>query len=217
MVLVILTPGIFKRERNWVTHTEVKYAIDMGKPVQLLSKGFDLDTKLTAPGRCGHLKECCEGVAEDFQPYARALIRALEVGVWASQGDDRQAKLRQITRKYLQRSAAATKLAAALLDEAAIGPCGSASVQPLGVSSDASSSRSTSPEPEVEAQAETPIRQWLVGHRIKGDISDTLDNLGVDFAEDLLDLEAADVAQIAAQLEGAQTKRFLRAVEALRL
>ena len=81
----------------------------------------------------------------------------------------------------------------------------------------ASSSRSTSPEPEVEAQAETPIGPWLLGHRVKSDISDTLDTLGVDFAEDLLDLEAADVAQIAAHLEGAQAKRFLRAVEVLRV
>ena len=53
MLLLILTPGIFKQERQWVTHTEVKYAIDLGKPVQLLGKGFDLDTKLAAVGPGG--------------------------------------------------------------------------------------------------------------------------------------------------------------------
>ena len=37
MLLLILTPGIFRRERKWVTHTEVKHAIDLGKPIQLIS------------------------------------------------------------------------------------------------------------------------------------------------------------------------------------
>ena len=127
MVLLILTPGIFRRERRWVTHTEVKYAIDLGKPVQLLGKGFDLDTKLAGAGRCGHLKECCEGVAEDFQPYARALPRALEVSGWASDADVRKAMLVKIARKYLQREAAAGKLAAVLAEELAAGPCGGTS------------------------------------------------------------------------------------------
>ena len=76
MVLLILTPGIFQKDRFWVTHTEIKYAIGQRKPVQLLEIGFDLNTKLTGPGGCGHLKECCEGVAPDFQPHARALVTA---------------------------------------------------------------------------------------------------------------------------------------------
>ena len=118
-----MTPGIFQRDRKWVTHTEVKYAIDQGKPVQLLSKKFDLDTKLTGPSGCGHLKECCEGVAEDFQHYARALPRALEVSDWASDADVRKAMLVKIARKYLQREAAATKLATVLAAELAVGPC----------------------------------------------------------------------------------------------
>ena len=122
-----MTPGILKRERRWVPHTEVKYAIDFGKPVQMLSKGFDQDTKLTGPGRCGHLQECCEGVADDFQPYARSLPRALEVGGWAGDADLRKAHLVKIVRKYLQRDAAAAKLAAVLAEEIAAGQCDGAS------------------------------------------------------------------------------------------
>ena len=106
-----------------MTHTEVKYAIDLGKPLQLLCKGFDLDTKCP----CFHLKECCEGVAEDFQPYARALPRALEVSGGASDADVRQAMLVKIVRKFLQRDAAAAKLAAVLAGEIAAGQCDGAS------------------------------------------------------------------------------------------
>ena len=79
-------------------------------------------TCMEAAGGCGHLKECCDGVAADFQPYARALVRALEVGGWASTRFDREAKLKAIVLKLLQREQAPPKLHTVLAEELAAGP-----------------------------------------------------------------------------------------------
>ena len=88
MVLLILpvTPGIFRRERKWMTHTEVKFAIDLGKPIQLLAHGFNFHSKNDdiQPRSCSHLQECGQRVAADIQLCTRAMIKALPIGGWAS-------------------------------------------------------------------------------------------------------------------------------------
>ena len=85
-LLLLITPGIFEIPRRWVTHTELKYAIDLrpdtcqhtapdtcthGKPIVAIKfGGADFSHKL----KCGHPSIVCAGVSADFQPYARAML-----------------------------------------------------------------------------------------------------------------------------------------------
>ena len=107
--LLIMTPGIFQEDRYWVTHVEVMTAIEAKKPLICLGKGFKFTPKVDVNGR-KYSAECVVGVAEDFQPYARAIPICLEVLGWANQKDNREAALRCIVRKFLNGKKDAKKL-----------------------------------------------------------------------------------------------------------
>jgi hypothetical protein len=108
--VLIATKGIFHMDRSWVTHVELMTAIDAGKSVIIVrcpkdTDAFDLDSK----DENGDLKEF-EDVAEDFLPYAKALINSCEIVDWASQKDDRETKVKQICQQYMARKENAKKL-----------------------------------------------------------------------------------------------------------
>ena len=109
MILVIMTPGIFDKERVHVWQTEIQHAIELyKKPVVLIrGVGVDKNGRKISFGRkrpgCGHSAECCEGVPDTFQPIARALIAALEVGSWANAKFGREAAIKWLLFEYLNR------------------------------------------------------------------------------------------------------------------
>ena len=84
-ILLLLTDGIFHRDRFWVTRTEVSYAVlETDKTLICVcpSKkqgGFDLDLKCHCLHNDVHLRGCCQGVDELFQPLARAIPVGLDV------------------------------------------------------------------------------------------------------------------------------------------
>ena len=101
-LVLIMTPGIFDRERHWVTHTEIKYAIDSGKPIILIDGGFKFDKQSTCPKQHKCLKEFAN-TSEEFQPYARAMLRALEVIPWHGDQMFRQTCLEKFEVKFEHR------------------------------------------------------------------------------------------------------------------
>ena len=109
MILVIMTPGIFDKERVHVWQTEIQHAIELyKKPVVMIrGVGVDKNGRKISFGRkrsgCGHSAECCEGVPDTFQPIARALIAALEVGSWANAKFGREAAIKWLLFEYLNR------------------------------------------------------------------------------------------------------------------
>ena len=119
-LLLVMTPGIFHKDREWVTHTEVKYAIDSKKPILLVDGGFRFE-KMT--DTCGHLKECCVDVRPDFQPYARALVKALEIVKWTLDKDIQQISLNKLEAKFENRQNEAAKLHKYLAREVQAGRC----------------------------------------------------------------------------------------------
>ena len=117
-VLLCMTTGVFQKERHWVT-MELKAAIDASKPIIAFrpsKDGFDFDNK--SDGHGGTLEcpaECVLGVTKEFEPYARALVEATEVSGWASQQLDREAKIKHIVTKFLERDHVAQKLQETLI------------------------------------------------------------------------------------------------------
>merc|ERR1711865_165560 len=113
-----MTSGIFKAERDWVTRVELLTAIETGKAIIGVNaggeNGFDFDTKTVDPG-CPD--ECVVGVAEEFRPFARSLMKLTVLG-WANQLDDRMSKVKQIVRQYLDRDAVVLKMRDAIQKEA---------------------------------------------------------------------------------------------------
>ena len=100
-----------------MTHVELKTAIDAQVPVIGITAGFCFDS-INVRGR-KYPSECVVGVVDDFQPYARAFTHALELIDWKSQQDDRNAKLRQIVRQFVNRKEQANKLATQVEEESA--------------------------------------------------------------------------------------------------
>jgi len=77
-VILLLTPGIFEKERVFVTHHELKYAIDKKKIIICIKHWrFTEFYQHKCDGLkplCSHLTQTCNNVYEDFQPYARTII-----------------------------------------------------------------------------------------------------------------------------------------------
>jgi len=93
---------------------EIMTAVDAGKTIILVNGGnFDLDSKDSE----GRVLELYRDVDPEFQPYARALIKVLEVGEWASNPDDRESKMKQIIKKYLNREESSHELRECLAAE----------------------------------------------------------------------------------------------------
>ena len=86
-VLLLLSERIFHRDRYWVTDKEVGYAMDQGKPLLCIGHDFDFSEKCLAMAESPHLCESCREVKPTFQPYARAIISAIECVSWPSQRD----------------------------------------------------------------------------------------------------------------------------------
>ena len=99
-----------------MTHTEVKFAIDLGKSIQLLAHGFNFHSKNDdiQPRSCSHLQECGQRVAADIQLCTRAMIKALPIGGWASVLVGgllcKQLCIRQILEKFHQQADSRTRL-----------------------------------------------------------------------------------------------------------
>ena len=118
-VLLLCSPGIFHKDRKWVTHTEIKYAIDLGKPIILVDGGIHFGPK----AECGHSKECCVDVQKDFQPYARMLSTALERVRWHGSAEYREVDVKKIIRKFNARHESVAKMKRFLKKELNEGPC----------------------------------------------------------------------------------------------
>ena len=77
-VLLVMTKGIFHRDRFWVTNTEVNYGVkDCGKPLLCVLPDnyvdrFDLDVKCHHLTGQVHPLGCCENVDKHFQVTARS-------------------------------------------------------------------------------------------------------------------------------------------------
>jgi len=119
------------------------------------------------------------------------------------------------------KAAAQLKASAAALKQPAPAP---ASVDLISAASDAlaavaaaeTAENVSHPVPISPAvTVELSVELWLRSKRISTDVSEICDELGVEFAEDLLDLEQSDIARISAQLKQAEQKRFARALAAL--
>ena len=63
---------------------------------------------------------------------------------------------------------------------------------------------------------EIPIGTWLVEKKIKTDLSAALDELGVEVAGDLLDLDGDDIESLRAMTKKVEQKKFDRALATLR-
>ena len=63
---------------------------------------------------------------------------------------------------------------------------------------------------------EIPIGPWLVEKKIKTDLSAALDELGVEVAGDLLDLDGDDIESLRAMVKKVEQKKFDRALATLR-
>jgi len=124
VVLLLMTHGIFRKERDWVTRVELLSAIAAKKAIIGVNpggtNGFDLDTKTIDPS-CPD--ECLAGVTDYFQPYARAITRLTVLG-WATQIDDRMSKLKQIVRQYNERDGIVIKLQDAIKRQSGVAPVG---------------------------------------------------------------------------------------------
>lgn len=80
VVVLLLSPGIFHKERKFVYNTEIKYALEeCHKPLMVLKiNGFSSE-KCKNPFNDEHDKlkhhvECCDGTDPTFQPWARAIL-----------------------------------------------------------------------------------------------------------------------------------------------
>jgi hypothetical protein len=118
-IILVLTPGIFAPERRYVTNTEIKFAIELQKCIILVDAGFRWD-KLSP---CMHLVECCENVAPEFQPYARALISALQVHRWHVDVRYRNVDTEILIARYNARDKEAAKLCNYVAREVVKGEC----------------------------------------------------------------------------------------------
>jgi hypothetical protein len=118
-IILVLTPGIFAPERRYVTNTEIKFAIELQKCIILVDAGFRWD-KLSP---CMHLVECCENVAPEFQPYARALISALQVHRWHVDVRYRNVDTEILIARYNARDKEAAKLCNYVAREVVNGEC----------------------------------------------------------------------------------------------
>jgi len=127
-LILLLSHGVYHRDRNWVTHAEVKYAIELGKPILCIGHQFDITSKCHALGSgCVHPLECCENVAEDFQPYARA-IYDMECVSWFTDPAHLAIEVDKIERFYRERrESAAAKLQRAVERQLHCGVCSRAS------------------------------------------------------------------------------------------
>ena len=118
-VILLCSPGIFHKDRRWVTHTEIKYAIDLGKPIILVDDGVHFGPK----AECGHSEECCVDVQSDYQPYARMLSTALERVPWHGSAEYREVDVKKIIRKFNSRLESVAKMKRYLKKELEKGPC----------------------------------------------------------------------------------------------
>ena len=81
-VLLLLSPGVFHADRQFVTHYELKPAIDSGKAVVCVkhhsfgNEVYQDKCHQLGSGERVHIRETClDGqVTAKFQPYARAII-----------------------------------------------------------------------------------------------------------------------------------------------
>ena len=91
---------------------------------------FDMQTKCHSLPGCVHLKECCEGVAQDFQPLARAILAALDVAAWIPSGRGssgtnlaRIMNTHGVVQRYVSKEQARMKLMAELRRQRRFGAC----------------------------------------------------------------------------------------------
>jgi len=135
-LLLLLTHGIFHADLNMVWETEVKHAIDIGKPVICICDNFDLSARFRT---CDHFKEVCwpeghGGVAADmdlaFQPYARAIVAASPIIKFDLSGNTKTRRVRSFTfamedvlDKFAERHSATKRLMKRLKMELALGTC----------------------------------------------------------------------------------------------
>ena len=120
VLLLIATPGIFDKHREWVTHIELKSAIDLGKAVIVVDGGIHYSNKLS---ECGHVVECCQNVRPDFQPYARMIVKALERVKWHGDIQYRSVDLDKIESQICNREKTIQKMKRYLTIELEDGPC----------------------------------------------------------------------------------------------
>ena len=78
-----------------------------------IGRDFNFDVKCRATDEA-HLRETCREVKPAFQPYARAVISAIECIRWVSQRHHRQASIQQIKDQFRDREDSASKLKAVL-------------------------------------------------------------------------------------------------------
>jgi hypothetical protein len=126
MVLLLPTPGIFGCQRVHITDTELTFAVeDCRKPVAIMRHGGALSFPVGGDSRipaCGHIRGCCEGVKPEFQPIARALGQS-DMVMWSGSGYKKEASLKGLVKKFLQRDELRKKFEADLEKERKVGPC----------------------------------------------------------------------------------------------
>ena len=131
-ILLIMTEGIFHRDRFWVTQTEVSYGIrERHKsliavtPVGKKDHGFNFDLKCHRLIGHVHPKGCCAGVALDFQPLARAIPVAIDVASYDVSTDTRKHRhyISGIVQRYLAKDLAKEKLNREVIHQRELGVC----------------------------------------------------------------------------------------------
>ena len=135
-VLLVMTKGIFHRDRFWVTKTEVSYGVkECGKPILCVLPvnyvdRFDLDVKChNIPGEV-HPVGCCENVDNDFQVMARSIPHSIDIAKWytsasgdLSPAESVQKSVREIVSRYLARTSSRLKLERELKFQQTLGFC----------------------------------------------------------------------------------------------
>eukprot|EP00946_MAST-07B_sp_MAST-7B-sp1_P002282 g2282.t1 len=90
VVIILLSKGVFHENRHYVWDKEINYAITrQNKPLIMLRlESFRDDdnhkccSDWKRQHKAHHYIECCESVAEEFQPTARALLNSLTYVKW---------------------------------------------------------------------------------------------------------------------------------------
>lgn len=139
-ILLLLTQGIFHRDRAWVTKTEVSYGIENGssllcvRPVNHES-AFDFDTKCHQLVGHVHPKECCQDVDEDFQSIAKAIPVAIDIAPWYTRDggeSDIQECVCGLVKRYLNGENSLLKLKREIVLQSSLKRCQSVSAHTNG-------------------------------------------------------------------------------------
>ena len=135
-----MTRGIFRRDRFWVTDTEVSHGVIEHNKSLLCVCPVDSEYRFSFDDKCyeleGHIHpaECCRNVAESFQCMARAIPAATDVSAWFTQGTpgSRDGRITEetlqkcvidIVKRYLTRATALEHLQNEIEYQKSLGRC----------------------------------------------------------------------------------------------